>query len=364
MSASDRPTRAQPPLKQKVTINWPECTLSEAWKFVETPPTRVHPQESSVDFVGITALSGCMRFGTGLSERQKWLRALPKLDMPYKQRLAYQKCGDHPCVEIDDETSRVRLKTYTCKSRFCPACRKQRRWRWRRTVVAALDHLPTEQWQLITLTLKSDMGSLKDQLEFLRKSFRRLRQTHVWRSKIKWGLAVIEITINQETELWHPHLHILAPCRFIDYTLLRKAWRKATGGSHIIDGLKITNTDRAARYLAKYLGKPPSDFILENEELLNDYYVALRNAKMLLPFGDYPEAAKPTKPEPSLIKWKFLGTLESVLKLARDNWEPAKIVIAQLSAPMRHAAQQEPRLRQSHIENLLTVVLDPIPPDP
>lgn len=327
-------------------------------------PDRLDACESAVDSGEIDSLASAIRFGTGESERNLWLKVIDDLDLPYNTRERFKQCGDNPWVEYCPETDRVRLKTNTCKSRFCPHCRKHRQWKWRRTITAAIDALPDSTWQLITLTRKHDDKPLKEQLKHLRASFRRLRQTDIWKRAIPWGIAVIEISYNGQTRQWHPHLHCLAPCAYIDYGHLRKAWIKATGGSHIIDGRKLQKPQQGINYLAKYLGKPPSAALFYGDDNIHEYVAALKNAKMLLPFGNMPDNAKPQPEEKDPSVWKSLGTLSRIVQLSAAGYRPARTALAQLTRHLHTLRQQAPLFKTDGVSGTLIKTLSDHPPDP
>lgn len=358
--------------KSNPTPEW-KCPLNLHEQFVhfnpEDPyygagPDRLDASELTVDSGEIDRLASAIRFGTGELERLQWLKVLDSLDLPHNTKERFRNCGQNPWVEYCPDTDRVRLRTDTCKSRFCPHCRKHRQFKWRRSLTAAVDAMPKADWKLITLTRAHDDTPLKAQLKHLRASFRRLRQTGIWKQAIAWGIAVIEVSYNGQTRQWHPHLHILCPCGFIDYNHLRNAWRKATGGSHIIDVKPMQRPQMGVNYLAKYLGKPPSAALFHEDDRIHDYVDAMKSARMLLPFGSMPEAAKP-KPEPkSLYEWKSLGSLASIVKQAHAGYRPAKQALSQITQHLQAARAQTPLLARQGDDNFLHVTLADHEPDP
>lgn len=359
---SDAATSEPPTKRPRITINR-ELPLGVLFNSCTRPPHSLDPEESPGDLLTEERFAAQIKFGNGEYERNAWLKNLHLIEMPYKQQQAFRTCGTCPMVMHDPETDRFRLQTQTCKSRFCPACRKQRQFRWIRTITHALKHLPTAPWKLITLTQRHTNEPLKQQLDKLRKSFRRLRQTGFWKKHVQWGIAVLEVSYNGETNQWHPHLHLLAPCGYIDYTELRKCWLKATGDSHILDVKQVRNANHAVSYLAKYLGKPPSAAIFHDPKRLNDYYLALSHAKMLLPFGQFPDGAKAPKPERSATNWIQIGRLSELLSLARRHYEPAQLILKRLQHRTRDAQQTERTLFDGTFpHDITTATLDP--PDP
>lgn len=244
-------------------------------------------------------------------ERDLWLSILPTLESNQKIRERFDDCGTRCSVYLDTDTSRYVFKPQTCKLRFCPVCRR----RIQRAVVKrlsdALGAIKRHSWQFITLTIRHTDRPLRDQLNALRHDFRKLRQHKLWRQNVSHGFAIIEITYNEAADQWHPHIHVLAHTQFIDWSLLRKAWKHVTGGSDNIDCGFIKSSKSAATYVAKYLGKPPPLVFRERIHRAGEYYDATKRAKFLIPFGRHPKREKqlPLEHPRHLI---YLGSLWSI----------------------------------------------------
>jgi hypothetical protein len=180
-----------------------------------------------------------------------------------------------------------------CNLRLCPRCCQRLQRRIFDRVKDLLTPCVANEWQMITLTLLHSDTPLSDQLDRLRSSFRKLRQRKLWKHAVRYGYAVIEITYNEETRHWHPHLHVLARVNWIDWSHLRDDWYAVTGDSNIIDCQQVRTGRNAALYVAKYVGKMPPDVVSADNGLLEDWYTALQGSRMLIRFGKHPPRQEP-----------------------------------------------------------------------
>lgn len=96
-----------------------------------------------------------------------------------------------------------------CRRRWCPACAYiVQRDRVGKFAAATT----TMQWPLaIMLSIPSttDPEAIRD----LRKSWSKMRRRKLIESKISGGISTVEVTEGDHG--WHPHLHILADCRWL-----------------------------------------------------------------------------------------------------------------------------------------------------
>ena len=245
------------------------------------------------------------------AERHLWLSILPTIEPKLTIRGRFDDCGTRCSVYLDTETNRYVLKPQTCKLRFCPVCRRRIQRAVVKRLTEALGEIKRHTWQFITLTIRHTDRPLADQLTALRSDFRKLRQHKLWKEAVTHGFAIIEITYNETTDQWHPHIHVLARTGFIDWSLLRKAWKHVTSGSDNIDCGFIQSSRSAATYVAKYLGKPPPLIFLERLHRAAEYYNATKRAKFLIPFGVHPKRQKqlPLEHPQHLL---YLGSLSNI----------------------------------------------------
>lgn len=303
------------PLMQSSSAAW-QATLSTYQQHllaagVPDEKVRLGPWEENVENPTSDTFERTFRFRNFASERSLWLAALPLVETDHARLQRFRNCGTRTWIKIDEETGRYVFTSETCKLRICPACRRRIQRAGSDRIAAMLTGLQKDQWQLITLTLRHSKRPLPDQLTFLRRSFRRLRQRKLWTDAVQHGYAVLEIARNVERDEWHPHLHVVARTNFIDYKRLRNAWRAITIGSDQVNCKKIKSATRAADYVAKYLGKPPDNSLFSNPDRLAEYYRALQSSRLMIPFGDppKPKTDPETKPKPKL---RLLGSLDDI----------------------------------------------------
>lgn len=198
----------------------------------------------------------------------------------------YTECCSNALVSRNKKTLKLRIQYETCGSRFCPNCAYRYRRDLAERIIKRIGIVKPKVWRFLTLTVKSTDQPLAAQLDDLRKSFRRLRQTTLWLSTQLLGYAVIEITFNHESQRWHPHLHVLTRGQYIDQKKLSAQWAESSRGSSIVDVRMIKNGRHAVHYICKYLGKAPG-LLSEKEpiERMIEYLDAVRHRKMVIGYG-------------------------------------------------------------------------------
>lgn len=204
-----------------------------------------------------------------------WAARCSTLAMLSNSVWAARSCGDHRRADLIDKHHSKVLACCTgamvmrdrstgqivsvpghCNSRICPTCSRRRADTIRDRVAEVSRDLDSPR--LITLTIRTAPGvPLADAIRHLRESFKRLRQQKAWKSHIRGGITVMEITRNAQTGAWHPHLHILADGVYWRQADLSQCWEVASGGSRIVDIRMIRSRKAAAEYVSKYVGKHP-----------------------------------------------------------------------------------------------------------
>ena len=244
------------------------------------------------------------------------------------QRVA--QCSETAWIETECENGSYRLCSIRCSHRMCPRCGSL--WQSRqRSRLKSYCQSVDQPMRLVTLTMRSTTAPLADQLSSLWNSFRRLRQQHLWKARIAGGIAVVEITINPDTGLWHPHIHALTWGDYIPQARLSKAWNKASRGSPIVDIRRVYSAQQAANYLTKYLTKSfASDCRSWSDPQLKDFILGLQGSHLLMAFGRRVTVTKATGRGADSPEWIAVCHLASLLDefILRDPW--AKAVVAKL----------------------------------
>ena len=290
--------------------------------------SRLDTRKNTVEFDHSDTYDQRWRFRRWALERSYWLRHLKSVETSDHRLERWEACGSSAHVWKDIETNAYVLRSETCKLRICPACRRRYQFAAIARIRDLLKDIRPKTWQFITLTMRHSRAPLKTQTAFLKSAFRKLRQRNVWKCAVTHGYAVIEVTYNKAKDEWHPHLHILAKCRFIDWRLLRQSWIQVTGGSSIIDCGYVRNQGNACDYVAKYLGKPPNLLDVESADRIQEYYDSIQHARLLMPFGRPPKLhVKPSLDKPrSLIACGSLCDLHR--NAVRGDIDSAKIIRA------------------------------------
>lgn len=208
-----------------------------------------------------------------------------------------------------------------CGCRFCPVCNRARLARIRSRIAFILDKArqdPTFQLKMITLTIRNQ-AAVSDGVRVLTKSFRRLRAKQAWKSRIRGGLYVIEVT--GIPGHYHVHLHVLVDLRFFPVRLLSKIWSQVAPGK--IVHIKRLPVHAALVYITKYLTKPSvtgsSVPIVE---------AGLKGARLFQPFGSWhgfstkwkrPKSVCPSCKQPSLMPLDILYREAGIYRYAHSN---------------------------------------------
>lgn len=162
-------------------------------------------------------------------------------------------CGRYSAVFTCSKTGEAIISQARCKHRLCPRCNAIRANHVRESIEAIVKTIDSPR--MLTLTVQSSDDPLKDQIKHLYDSYRRLRRTKAWKSKVKGGVAVCEITHNRKTGQWHPHVHVVIDGSYWRQADISKAWEIASNGSKIVDIRMIHKRSNAARYVSKYVTK-------------------------------------------------------------------------------------------------------------
>jgi len=216
----------------------------------ETPPDAWHPDAPRQT-----------RFQESLHEphwkaRASIIAALLDNPSPKLHRKAARlcSCGTGASFFVDTDSGHVKPWLSRCRDRLCLFCSNART----QSVTEQLQGLMLNNGcdRMIILTVQTTFSPLAEEIDFLMKSFKRLRRSKTWRRFVDGGAYVLEITLNPHTLAWHPHLHIAYKGKYFPQKLLSMTWKGITQGSYVVWVSKIDEVAGAAREMAKYVGKP------------------------------------------------------------------------------------------------------------
>lgn len=289
------------------------------------------PETLTVEFRASGTSEQRFRFRKCPAQRQALVNHLDALPLSEKQRARFTDCGRNAWVQHSPQHGRYRVRSDTCKNRWCPACQANRGHHVRSHLRQFIDANAGQRLRLVTLTMQHSQAPLRTQLDNLRKAFRRLRQRTFWKERVKAGIGVIEIKRTAEGE-WHPHLHIVAAGQYVSAGHLSQQWLSITKTSTIVDVRALKNPDAAIDYLCKYVTKPPPIENLLELDVAIDWIKGLVRSRLLIPFGNVPPYEPDQETDDYPTDWEPIASLAKLLE-RREAGEPeARAILLKLES--------------------------------
>jgi hypothetical protein len=220
------------------------------------------------------------------------------------------------------------LLAYYCHDRFCWPCASSRSRTIARNLHGALNK---RSHRFLTLTLRSSENRLDKEIDRLYSGFKTLRRDPWWQRVCSGGCSFLEVTLNDRTLRWHPHLHIIQEGGYVPQAMLQKKWHGITGDSHIVWIEAIKDAKETIRYVSKYASKPLDASVFHSMSTLSEVMTCMRGRRMCLTFGRW-AGLKLTKVERTFDpdSFKRLGSLGDLLRHARAGEPYAVGIISHL----------------------------------
>lgn len=219
-------------------------------------------------------------------------------------------------------SGRVRLATKQCRLRWCYHCGESRQRFITQAVSAWYNHAMDPK--LLTVTVKHSKEPLKEQIDFLYKSFARLRSRKLLKEKVRGGVWFFQVTYNSKTETWHPHIHALLDADYMSHNYLMSLWEKITNGSTIVHIRRVNNPERSLSHNARYAARPSSLRTIP-ETKWPELYEAFTKRRICGTWGTAKSISLRAKKPTDSGDWKAIGDFSTVLALIRDD-ENAKAI--------------------------------------
>lgn len=269
--------------------------------------------------------------------RRRIFAALQRTGQTRSRLCAFGSCGAGAWIEQSaEDSSRLRVKQCYCHDRLCTPCANSRSYNLSQALLHLIEEKPHT---FITLTLCGKGEALTELIDRLYKHFRALRLHPLWAESVRGGAAFLEVKYNDKSQRWHPHLHIIADCNFINQGELSSVWRGITKDSFIVDIRKVRDSEVSARYVTKYASKPLNSSFANSPKLLDEAIVALKGRRLCLCFGTWYgtplDALEDTELADDLIdtgKWIPIGSLEDALFAASHGDAQAILLLRTLNA--------------------------------
>lgn len=194
---------------------------------------------------------------------------------PARAKKVEECCQDIAVIRYASGIERI-FPAHRCNSRFCHVCANQRSTRLARRYTEALNQYTEGKYGYHLVLTLQNMETLPDRSKIAR-AVRNLVRRKYWKEHggIEGGLYSLETTFNQDTGLWHPHLHLLIFTKYEIETYWHKVqgrmrwqnavnmevsalWEKITKkvfgvGSFIVDGSPFTGRIvEMMKYVSKF----------------------------------------------------------------------------------------------------------------
>lgn len=192
--------------------------------------------------------------------------------------------------------------------------------------------LPKCHLRLLTLTIRSTATPLTNQIDRIYDAFRTFRNRKPIRKRITGGLYFLEITVNPDTRLWHPHLHILCMGSYLPVDLVRRHWFDVTTDSYICDVRYIKTPGYAAGYVTKYAGKTIPISVWRDPCLLQEAITAMENRRTFQTFGKMKHLDLSRVPDEDTT-WTPIASLATIITQANAGGAIARDILNQLRQP-------------------------------
>lgn len=188
-----------------------------------------------------------------------------------------------------------------CKRKWCPCCAKQLASVRSQELSYIVERM---RWPLfVTLTMKNVSDLSHGGVRTLRRAFGKLRHRKLWKSKVRGGVATVEVT--NIGNGWHPHLHAVIDCQWLAWKTpppqrgdtreeklakfqaaaieLESTWAKILGQPTASVKVKRANRATIAKEVLKYTVKNEDLVMAEGStaSLIN----ALDSCRMMTTFG-------------------------------------------------------------------------------
>lgn len=218
-----------------------------------------------------------------------------------------------------------------CKDKLCPICQ----WRKSRKVFGEIMRIQkeienyTDNFAMLTLTLKNT-DELSSGISHILSAFYNFSNDRTFKKKTLGYIRTLEITYNQKTAQWHPHLHIIVALTenyFEDMITTEKwarIWQRASRIEYepIVDiraiGKSSTLREKAVAEVAKYAVKPFQTDGNEKETLIayKGLYSGTKKRRLRSYGGVYAKARK------TLVEKSDVGKCMVSYILKADKYVP------------------------------------------
>ena len=238
---------------------------------------------------------------------------------------ALEGCRTYASFKRDAVSGDLKVFGDSCRDRWCPMCAGQKAAYAKDQTEIYVKSLAAPRF--LTLTLRNDGNDLKPQIEFLQKSFARLRNRAYWKKNVTGGIWFLQVKRGKNSGCWHPHLHILIDGNYMEQGRLSALWELVTFGSPVIDIRRIHDAESAASYVARYTARPAN---LDDMPLCDRVEVieALHGKRLSGTFGNGKTVTLTPPKIESDAQWEYVGNHDDIVERAEYCPKARAILVA------------------------------------
>lgn len=217
----------------------------------------------------------------------------------YEKAVCVEHCAEHIGITNINNIARI-VKADFCRQRICNVCAWRRQSKFIAQMFPVLEILGKKyEFLLATLTIKNvSLQNLRpavnDILQGYDRLLKRRKIKNAWVGKVR----ALEITYNQHTKEFHPHIHVFIavdksyftdPSKYISQAELEQMWGESVriGYDPICHIEKVTDTMHGAVETLKYTFKTTKD-----TTALEGYFYILKNRRLVSFSGVFAETRK------------------------------------------------------------------------
>ncbi len=229
--------------------------------------------------------------------------------------LRFRNCGGGAWVYAKIDTGEKRIFANYCHDKFCERCSQATAWCVKNNLA---ELVKGRKCLMICLTVKHDNDALSPLFDKLLLGFKDLRATDWWRKRVRGGAYTIESKYSERGFGWHPHIHALIECDYMDKWELSRKWKVVTGDSYNVDVIEVTSDQRGVGYVTKYLTKPIEAGVYTNTKLVAEAIKAMAGRRLIGTFGTWRDFELRGSPVRFIAdEWKRVGPLDQIADAAR-----------------------------------------------
>jgi replication protein len=171
----------------------------------------------------------------------------------------------------------------SCSLRVCPHCARRRSVVLGGRMESFLVGKAKNTLRYVVLS-ERNCEDLHEGMALLWESWTRLRRSVRWARKVKGCIVALEVTRNEATGTWHPHLNVLMEGDYFPQAELTESWIEATEGRGEMAWIKAADAG-SVRELIKYVTKL-SDLI-GHPEALDEFLTVVFHKRLMRTYGTF-----------------------------------------------------------------------------